>query len=192
MLDSSGHRTLSKRFGCRLRGTNAVLKLAAERPQGPADDERSEAVATINLRRDDCSRRLGAPGSDATRCQQPQGALQRHVETLTRALLESHRASSGLLGVNVTEANLREEPADAAAPLRERNSLEISTRVEGTKHVQVGPEGRTPGRLTTQAQLKPRRSLSHPLFRDGVENQLLPLDTLALLTNRSKRSDSRC
>ena len=30
------------------------------------------------------------------------------------------------------------KPADVAWPLRERNSLEISTRVEGTKHVQVG------------------------------------------------------
>ena len=30
------------------------------------------------------------------------------------------------------------KPADVAWPLRERNSLEISTRVKGTKHVQVG------------------------------------------------------
>ena len=66
-----------------------------------------------------------------------QGVLQRHVETLRWALLESHRAS-GLLGLNVTEANLREAPADVAGLLRERNSLEISTRVGGTKHVQVG------------------------------------------------------
>ena len=68
----------------------------------------------------------------------PQGGLQRHVETLTRALLESHLASSRLIGLNDTEANLRMKPADVAWPLRERNSLEISTRVEGTKHVQVG------------------------------------------------------
>ena len=34
------------------------------------------------------------------------------------------------------------KPADVAWPLRERNSLEISTRVEGTKHVQVGCNGR--------------------------------------------------
>ena len=53
-------------------------------------------------------------------------------------MLESHLASSGLLGLNDTEANLRMKPADVAWPLRERNSLEISTRVEGTKHVQVG------------------------------------------------------
>ena len=32
-----------------------------------------------------------------------------------------------------------------AGPLRERNSLEISTRVEGTKHVQVGTEAGPPG-----------------------------------------------
>ena len=32
------------------------------------------------------------------------------------------------------------KPADVAWPLRERNSLEISTRVEGTKHVQVGSD----------------------------------------------------
>ena len=44
-----------------------------------------------------------------------QGVLQRHVETLRWALLESHRAS-GLLDLNVTEANLREEPADVAGP----------------------------------------------------------------------------
>ena len=35
------------------------------------------------------------------------------------------------------------KPADVAWPLRERNSLEISTRVEGTKHVQVGSEARS-------------------------------------------------
>ena len=33
------------------------------------------------------------------------------------------------------------KPADVAWPLRERNSLEISTRVEGTKRVQVGFDG---------------------------------------------------
>ena len=54
--------------------------------------------------------------------------------------MESHLASSGLLGLNDTEANLRMKPADVAWPLRERNSLEISTRLEGTKHVQVGSD----------------------------------------------------
>ena len=39
-VDSPAHRALSKRFGRPLRGTNARLELAAERHQGPADDDR--------------------------------------------------------------------------------------------------------------------------------------------------------
>ena len=39
-VDSLGHRALSTRFGRRLRGTNPGLELAAERHQGPADDDR--------------------------------------------------------------------------------------------------------------------------------------------------------
>ena len=114
--------------------------MAAERHQGSADDDRFEAVAPINLRRDDRSRRLRAPGLGHHTVPAAPRASIRDVETLRWALLESHPASSGLLGLNVTEANLREAPADVAGLLRERNSLEISTRVGGTKHVQVGSE----------------------------------------------------
>ena len=67
-------------------------------------------------------------------------------------MLESHLASSGLLGLNDTEANLRMKPADVAWPLRERNSLEISTRVEGTKHVQVGSDEEVDAMRTARAQ----------------------------------------
>ena len=79
------------------------------------------------------------------------------------ALLESHLASSRLIGLNVTEANLRMKPADVAWPLRERNSLEISTRVEGTKHVQVGTVSRL---LLPCGQSRGRRSCS-----DGTQDQ---------------------
>ena len=48
------------------------------------------------------------------------------------------------------------KPADVAWPLRERNSLEISTRVEGTKHVQVGRDALTQALDAAEEILTPK------------------------------------